>query len=107
MNWKEIVGGVNIGRRTKFHQAISLWCDGKINIGERCEFGFNYGGRFAFGMCELQTRTNDSVINIGNNVLTNNNHPEIKKYLLNELKNYAKNNEYEEIQTHITQIYGI
>lgn len=41
------------------------------------------------------------------NVLTNNNHPEIKKYLLNELKNYAKNNEYEEIQTHITQIYGI
>lgn len=24
-------------------------------------------------MCELQTRTNDSVINIGNNVLTNNN----------------------------------
>ena len=35
------------------------------------------------------------------------NHPEIKKYLLNELKNYAKNNEYEEIQTHITQIYGI
>lgn len=33
---------VNIGRRTKFHQAISLWCDGKINIGERCEFGFNF-----------------------------------------------------------------
>lgn len=70
---KRNCGGVNVGRKTKFHQAVSLWCDGKINIGERCEFGFNYGGMFAFGMCELQTRTKNSVINIGNNVLTNNN----------------------------------
>ena len=70
---KKNCGGVNVGKKTKFHQAVSFWCDGRINIGDKCEFDFNYGGRFAFGMCELQTRNKGAVINIGNNVLTNNN----------------------------------
>lgn len=29
---KRNCGRVNVGGRTKFHQAVSLWCDGEINI---------------------------------------------------------------------------
>lgn len=46
---------------------------GEILIGKNCSFGFRYGGRFKNGEIEIQTRSKEAKIEIGNNVSTNNN----------------------------------
>lgn len=46
---------------------------GVVNIGKQCSFGFVSGGYHRKGSVEIQARDKDAVINIGNNVSTNNN----------------------------------
>lgn len=46
---------------------------GAYCIGENVVFGYKIGGGYKFGYCELQCRTLDSKICIGNNVFFNNN----------------------------------
>lgn len=46
---------------------------GTILIGNYCSFGYEYGGGFKNNYLEFQTRNNNAIIEIGNNVATNNN----------------------------------
>lgn len=46
---------------------------GRIRIGHNCSFGYKMGGFHYGGSVELQARTSDAEITIGNNVATNNN----------------------------------
>ena len=46
---------------------------GEVEIGGNCSLGFRLGGYHRGGCIELQARTKDSKIKIGNNVATNNN----------------------------------
>lgn len=57
----------------KFNQLTICKGDGKVEIGRNCTFGFKLGGFNKCGSVELQARTEDSKIVIGNNILTNNN----------------------------------
>lgn len=67
-------GKIEIGKKTKFYQPLKLKNGGgTIIIGENCSFGFRYGGRFKNGEIEIQTRSKEAKIEIGNNVATNNN----------------------------------
>lgn len=55
------------------NQKIKLTGKGRIYIGNGCMFGFELGG-FHYGGCiEIQPRNENSIIQIGNNVATNNN----------------------------------
>ncbi|MEP7229599.1 MAG: acyltransferase [Ginsengibacter sp.] len=47
--------------------------EGTVDIGNRCRFGFKYGGFHKKGRIEIQPRYKDAVIKIGNGVSTNNN----------------------------------
>ncbi|STO31152.1 Galactoside O-acetyltransferase [Fusobacterium necrogenes] len=69
-------GIIKIGKKTKFYQPLKLkngGGGGTVIIGENCSFGFRYGGRFKNGEIEIQTRSKEAKIEIGNNVATNNN----------------------------------
>lgn len=67
-------GKIEIGKKTKFYQPLKLKNGGgEILIGKNCSFGFRYGGRFKNGEIEIQTRSKEAKIEIGNNVSTNNN----------------------------------
>lgn len=46
---------------------------GYYKIGKNVQFGYPIGGRFKNGYCELQARTPNSIIEIGNNTAINNN----------------------------------
>lgn len=46
---------------------------GTVTIGNRCNFGFKYGGFHKKGRIEIQPRYKNAVIKIGNGVSTNNN----------------------------------
>ena len=46
---------------------------GKVEIGEKCMFGYKPGGYFYNGVIELQSRNKMAKIKIGNHVLINNN----------------------------------
>lgn len=60
-------------KHPQFNQRIFLRGSGSIKIGENCCFGFKRGGFHYGGSIELQARTAESLITIGNNVNTNNN----------------------------------
>ena len=46
---------------------------GKLYIGDRCVFGYKPGGRFYKGAIEIQARTKEASIHLGNNIFSNNN----------------------------------
>jgi acetyltransferase-like isoleucine patch superfamily enzyme len=46
---------------------------GKVEIGENCLFGYKLGGFYHYGTIELQSRSSEALIKIGNKVATNNN----------------------------------
>ena len=54
-------------------QKIFITGKGRVTIGDKCSFGFKLGGRNKYGAIELQPRTIDAHIQIGNSVSTNNN----------------------------------
>ncbi|MET3730534.1 acyltransferase [Moheibacter stercoris] len=56
-----------------FQQKTFFTGNGTIKIGEGCCFGFKPGGFHYGGSIELQARTPQSLIEIGNDVKTNNN----------------------------------
>jgi len=62
----------NIGYPS-FQQKTILSGAGKVELGERCIFGYKLGGFHHGGAIEIQPRYKDSLIKIGNNVATNNN----------------------------------
>lgn len=66
-------GEIIIGKKTRFYQPLKLKNGGNIKIGKSCSFGFRYGGRFKNGEIEIQTRSKNAKIEIGNHVSTNNN----------------------------------
>jgi len=47
--------------------------NGKVEIGDKCSFGYNLGGFHRGGSIEFQSRYSNSFIKIGDNVATNNN----------------------------------
>ena len=55
------------------HQKVYITGKGKVTIGEKCSFGFQLGGRNKYGTIELQPRTINAHIQIGDHVSTNNN----------------------------------
>lgn len=46
---------------------------GRLTLGDKCEFGYKLGGRFRNGSIEIQPRYENAVITIADKVLTNNN----------------------------------
>ena len=46
---------------------------GKVIIGSKCSFGYKLGGRFKYGVIEIQARTPNAKIDLGNHISTNNN----------------------------------
>ena len=46
---------------------------GKYIIGGNVQFGYDIGGGYRFGSCELQCRDKDALVSIGNNTAINNN----------------------------------
>jgi acetyltransferase-like isoleucine patch superfamily enzyme len=57
----------------KCNQLTKVTGSGKVKIGIGCSFGYKLGGRHRCGYIEIQPRYSDSRIEIGDNVLTNNN----------------------------------
>ncbi|UMB55473.1 hypothetical protein MKD41_08360 [Lutibacter sp. A64] len=55
------------------NQKTLLTGKGEISIGKNCKFGYKPGGFHRGGSIELQARYKNAIINIGNNVATNNN----------------------------------
>ena len=66
-------GNISIGKKVNFNQKLRLIGNGSIEIGDNCFFGYRIGGRFHNGSCEMQVRSKDAIIKIGNNVASNNN----------------------------------
>lgn len=64
---------VEYGNDIKCYQKLLITGAGKVIIGDKCSFGFKYGGFFKSACVELQARTPEAVIEIGNNLATNNN----------------------------------
>jgi len=58
---------------SKFLQKTYITGTGRVEIGKNCSFGYKLGGFHRGGSIELQARSNDSIIKIGDNVETNNN----------------------------------
>ncbi len=54
-------------------QKIIFSGKGKVIIGKKCSFGYKLGGRYKNGIIEIQARTPNSKIELGNNISTNNN----------------------------------
>ncbi|MGL5015060.1 MAG: acyltransferase [Bacteroidales bacterium] len=61
------------GKLPTFNQRTTLTGEGSIEIGDICMFGYKPGGFHYGGSIELQARTPNSRITIGDDVLTNNN----------------------------------
>ena len=61
------------GRTPSFNQHTIVSGQGKLTLGNKCEFGFKLGGRFRNGSIEIQPRYRDSEIVIADHVSTNNN----------------------------------
>lgn len=57
----------------KFNQTTICEGAGIVEIGNKCSFGYKLGGFHRNGSIELQARTKESRIKIGNNISTNNN----------------------------------
>ncbi len=56
------------------YQPVYLYQQGgRYSIGAKVQFGYDIGGRFRRGYCELQSRTKSSIIVIGNNTAISNN----------------------------------
>ena len=66
-------GMISVGKNVKFYQKLRLTGDGYIYICANSSFGYKIGGRYYGGSCEIQTRSKEAVIRIGNNVAANNN----------------------------------
>lgn len=66
-------GMISVGKNVKFYQKLRLTGEGYIYIGANSSFGYKIGGRYYGGSCEIQTRSKEAVIRIGNNVAANNN----------------------------------
>lgn len=72
---------LNIGRKVKFiygskplfQQKTFIRGLGKVEIGKDCVFGFNLGGFHYKGSIELQARTKNAKIFLGDEITTNNN----------------------------------
>ena len=56
-----------------FNQLTLCEGSGIVEIGDMCMFGYKLGGFNSNGTIELQARSKDARVRIGNNVLTNNN----------------------------------
>lgn len=65
----------NVHWKTKpsFHQKIFFNGAGKVEIGEKCSFGYKLGGFNYKGSIEIQARYKNSKIKFGNKISTNNN----------------------------------
>lgn len=59
--------------RPEVYQAMYLTGAGKFKIGKNCFFGYKPGGFHRKGTIEFQARSINSIIEIGDNVNTNNN----------------------------------
>lgn len=57
----------------KVNQHLFVTGMGSIEIAEKCVFGYKLGGFHFGGSIEFQARYKESLINIGNNIKTNNN----------------------------------
>lgn len=55
------------------NQKTLLTGKGRIEIGDNCSLGYKLGGFHRGGSIEIQPRYANSIIKIGNNILTNNN----------------------------------
>lgn len=66
-------GNIKLGYKTRFNQPLILMGGGTILIGNYCSFGYEYGGGFKNNYLEFQVRDDKAIIEIGNNVATNNN----------------------------------
>lgn len=62
-----------LGSNVTFTQRTKLFGDGMIKIGKGSTFGYRNGGGFYRGEIELQTRSNEAKLVIGEYVKTNNN----------------------------------
>lgn len=73
-NWKALFQKqVQYGKALKCYQATLVNGTGKVIIGDNCSFGSRFGGFYKSACVELQTRTPEAVIEIGNNLSSNNN----------------------------------
>lgn len=64
---------LSMGNDVKLLQSTLIRGEGAIDIGSKCSFGYNLGGYFLKGGCEMQPRYKNSKIIIGDNVHINNN----------------------------------
>lgn len=73
-NFKSILSNRLIYQKITLVQQMII-CEGAgvVSIGKNCSFGYTMGGFNRGGSIELQARYQNSKINIGNNVATNNN----------------------------------
>lgn len=55
------------------NQKLLITGGGSVVFGSNCIFGYKLGGRYHFGLIEIQPRYNNSKIEFGKNVTTNNN----------------------------------
>ena len=61
------------GNKPTFIQISLFNGAGKVEIGSNCTFGYKMGGFYKGGSIEIQARYMNSIIKIGDNILTNNN----------------------------------
>lgn len=66
-------GNLYVSKDVKFYQKTEIYGNGSLEIGKNSTFGVNVGGGFKSGYIEIQPRTENSKIVIGNNVAINNN----------------------------------
>ncbi len=63
---------VNLSNSVKFNQRTIFTGSGRINIGSNVVFGYKLGGNYRHGLIEIQARSSNSNIFIGDNVAFNN-----------------------------------
>lgn len=56
-----------------FQQKTLITGKGTVTIGQKCGFGYKLGGFWSNGSVEIQPRSKNAKVNIGNSVHTNNN----------------------------------
>lgn len=78
-----------------FNQKTIITGKGRVEIGESCVFGYKPGGRYKYGIVELQTRNVNALIKIADNVFSNNN-------LFICAANYIEINDFTLIGEHVT-----
>lgn len=73
-NWLRIQEKrVQYGKRLRCPQSLRITGVGFVRIGNNCVFGNKFGGYYRGAGIELQARTSESVITIGDDVFVNNN----------------------------------